>query len=125
MEIFLQVLILIGISGTIFYLYKTNSDKKSSNKTEDDALKIQLQLNKDLRDEIQNIRKEVNINAEKGRAEIESKLTDINKEINSFHKISKSDMQKQFSDSNKVITEVTKELQKIKEVIIYLLSNLL
>ena len=114
MEIFLQVLILIGISGTIFYLYKTNSDKKSSNKTEDDALKIQLQLNKDLRDEIQNIRKEVNINAEKGRAEIESKLTDINKEINSFHKISKSDMQKQFSDSNKVITEVTKELQKIK-----------
>ncbi|MDC9724156.1 MAG: DNA recombination protein RmuC [Urechidicola sp.] len=114
MEIFLQVLILIGISGTIFYLYKTNSDKKSSNKTEVDAIKIQLQLNKDLRDEIQNIRKEVNINAEKGRAEIESKLTDINKEINSFHKISKSDMQKQFSDSNKVITEVTKELQKIK-----------
>ena len=114
MEITLQILILIGLAGTIFYLYKTNSNKNSDKKSEDDALKLQVQLNKDLREEIQNIRKEVNENAEKSRTEIDNKLKDINKEINSFHKISKSDMQKQFSDSNKVITEVTKELQKIK-----------
>ena len=46
--------------------------------------------------------------------EIDQKLTGINKEINDFHKSSKTDMQKQFADSNKVITEVTKELEKIK-----------
>ena len=66
------------------------------------------------RKEIQDVRKELGENAEKGRKEIDEKLKDINKEINDFHKSNKSDMQKQFADSNKVITAVTQELEKIK-----------
>lgn len=114
MDLVIQLLILIGLAGTLFYLFWTNSTSKSERKSSDETLKLQLQLNEQLRNEIQEIRKEVNENAEKGRVEIESKLKDINKEINDFHKTSKSDMHKQFSESTKVISEVTKELEKIK-----------
>lgn len=114
MDLVIQLLILMGLAGTLFYLFWTNSTNKSERKSSDETLKLQLQLNEQLRNEIQEIRKEVNENAEKGRVEIESKLKDINKEINDFHKASKSDMHKQFSESTKVISEVTKELEKIK-----------
>lgn len=114
MDLVIQLLILMGLVGTLFYLFWTNSTSKSERKSSDETLKLQLQLNEQLRNEIQEIRKEVNENAEKGRVEIESKLKDINKEINDFHKASKSDMHKQFSESTKVISEVTKELEKIK-----------
>jgi DNA recombination protein RmuC len=85
-------------------------------KKEDDGQSQELlvQLNSELRKEIQEVRKELSNDAEKSRLEIDQKLTGINKEINDFHKTSKTDMQKQFSDSNKVITQVTKELEKIK-----------
>lgn len=114
MDLVIQLLILMGLAGILFYLFWTNSTNKSERKSSDETLKLQLQLNEQLRNEIQEIRKEVNENAEKGRVEIESKLKDINKEINDFHKASKSDMHKQFSESTKVISEVTKELEKIK-----------
>ena len=114
MDLVIQLLILMGLAGTLFYLFWTNSTNKSERKSSDETLKLQLQLNEQLRNEIQEIRKEVNENAEKGRVEIESKLKDMNKEINDFHKASKSDMHKQFSESTKVISEVTKELEKIK-----------
>jgi DNA recombination protein RmuC len=64
--------------------------------------------------EIREIRKEIYTNSEKGRREIEEKLTDINKGISTFQTSSKEDMQKQFASSNKVIKEVTTELEKIK-----------
>ena len=73
-----------------------------------------LNLNEKLRKEIQDIRKEMTNNSEKGRKEIEEKLKDINKGIISFQTSSKEDMQKQFTSSNKVIKEVTAELEKIK-----------
>ena len=63
--------------------------------------------------DIQEIRKEVGENSEKGRKEIEEKLKDINKGINTFQESSKEDMQKQFASSNKVIKEVTSELGRI------------
>lgn len=106
METTLLVLILIAVAVMI-YIHKTSVKKDTSQQ-------LLVQLNADLRKEIQEIRKEVNTNAEKGRSEIETKLKDINSEINTFHKSSKTDMQKQFSESNKVITAVTKELEKIK-----------
>ena len=64
--------------------------------------------------EIKEIRKEMSDNSEKGRVEIERKLIEINKGINTFQTSSKENMQKQFESSNKVITEVTRELEKIK-----------
>ena len=106
METILLVIILAGIVMVIIVNNRNQGDTTSQD--------LLVQLNAELRKEIQDIRKEVNENAEKGRTEIETKLKDINKEINTFHSSSKEDMQKQFSDSKKVITEVTKELEKIK-----------
>ena len=105
MEYAIFLLILFGFS--LLYFKKT--------KTKDgDSQELLIQLNNSLRQEIQEIRKEVGENAEKGRQEIEKKLTDINKGIFVYQESSKEDMQKQFESSNKVIKEVTSELEKIK-----------
>lgn len=106
MDTFLLIIILLLVVA--FFAYQL-TQKKTDNSQE-----VLLQINADLRREIQEVRKEVSENSEKGRLEIESKLKDINKGISDFQKSSKIDMQKQFSDSNKVIREVTKELEKIK-----------
>ena len=104
------IIILLFIIIFIGYL---NFQRKNETKRED-SKEFLLQLNTNLRKEIQDIRKEVSFNSEKGRQEIEEKLKDINKGIIDFQNSSKEDMQKQFSSSNKVIKEVTTELEKIK-----------
>ena len=98
--------ILIIISIAIFF--------KKPKKEQNHSQEFLLNLNENLRKEIQDIRKEMTNNSEKGRKEIEEKLKDINKGIISFQTSSKEDMQKQFTSSNKVIKEVTAELEKIK-----------
>ena len=107
MEIIIVTLLVLLLVAVVFL----NTRKKEGNTHSQELL---VQLNSELRKEIQEVRKELSQDAEKSRVEIDQKLTGINKEINDFHKTSKSDMQKQFADSNKVITEVTKELEKIK-----------
>ena len=52
-----------------------------------------LNLNENLRKEIQEIRKEMSDNSEKGRKEIEEKLIDINQGINTFQISSKEDIE--------------------------------
>jgi len=105
MEYLLLIILITGFG--FIYFKKTDTADNNSNK-------FLLSLNENLRTEIQEIRKEISENSEKGRKEIEEKLTDINKRINTFQTISKEDMQKQFASSNKVIKEVTTELEKIK-----------
>ena len=101
------VLIVLVCGFSLIYLKKPQENKDISNE-------LLLNLNENLRKEIQDIRKELSENSEKGRKEIEDKLKDINKGIITFQASSKEDMQKQFSSSNKVIKEVTAELEKIK-----------
>ncbi len=103
------IILTIIITGFLVLYFKKGDDKK-----EDNSKEFLLQLNSELRNEIQNIRKEVSNNSEKGRKEIEEKLQNINKGITNFQNASKEDMQKQFASSNKVIKEVTAELEKIK-----------
>ena len=103
MEYILMILI---VGGFVVLYSKQPSSSKSS--------ELLVQLNDSLRKEIQEIRKEVSENSEKGRKEIEEKLKDINTGINTFQENSKENMQKQFASSNKVIKEVTSELEKIK-----------
>ena len=105
LEYVLLILIVGGFAGLYF---------KKSNTSESNSNELLVQLNDSLRKEIQEIRKEVGENSQKGRKEIEEKLKDINKGINTFQESSKEDMQKQFASSNKVIKEVTSELEKIK-----------
>ena len=94
------VLIVLVAGFALVYFKKTEVKTESSQE-------LLLQLNEALRKEIQEIRKEVGENSEKGRKEIEEKLKDINKGISTFQESSKEDMQKQFASSNKVIKEVT------------------
>lgn len=105
MEYLLLAVLIAGFA--LIYFKKPSPKEEGSNE-------LLLHLNENLRKEIQEIRKEVGDNAEKGRQEIEQKLKDINKGITTFQESSKEDMQKQFSSSNKVIKEVTSELEKIK-----------
>ena len=102
--ILLAILIIISIA---IFFKKPNVEKSYSQE-------FLLNLNENLRKEIQDIRKEMTNNSEIGRKEIEEKLKDINKGIINFQTSSKEDMQKQFTSSNKVIKEVTAELEKIK-----------
>ena len=104
MEIIILLILVIGFALLFF-------KKKEKDNTSQELL---IQLNNSLRQEIQEIRKEVGENSEKSRQEIEKKLTDINKGIYAYQENSKEDMQKQFESSNKVIKEVTSELEKIK-----------
>ena len=101
------VLIILVVGFALVYFKKTEM-------RDDNSQELLLQLNEALRKEIQEIRKEVGENSEKGRKEIEEKLKDINKGISTFQESSKEDMQKQFASSSKVIKEVTSELEKIK-----------
>tara|TARA_X000001036_G_C20571840_1_gene762984 strand:+ start:88 stop:1197 length:1110 start_codon:yes stop_codon:yes gene_type:complete len=101
------VLIVLFIGLALIYF-------KKNVKTENNRNELLLSLNENLRMEIKEIRKEMSDNSEKGRTEIERKLIEINKGINTFQTSSKENMQKQFESSNKVITEVTRELEKIK-----------
>ena len=105
------VFYLIIIILLVILLYVAYSNSKKNPKEGNEFL---LLLNTELRNEIQEIRKEIANNSEKGRKEIDNKLQDINKGINTFQTSSKDDMQKQFALSNKVIKEVTAELEKIK-----------
>ena len=102
------LLLIVLVAGFALVYFKKN---EKNNSLENDFL---LRLNENLRKEIQEIRKEISQNSDKGRREIEEKLLVINKGINSFQTSSKEDMQKQLASSNKVIQEVTTELQKIK-----------
>ena len=104
MEYIILSIIIIGF--VLLYFKKKDND--------DNSQELLVQLNNSLRQEIQEIRKEVGENSEKSRQEIEKKLTDINKGIYAYQENSKEDMQKQFESSNKVIKEVTSELEKIK-----------
>ncbi len=101
------VLIVVLSIFTLFYFKKNQKDDNKSNE-------LLLNLNENLRKEIQQVRKEIADNSEKGRKEIEEKLLNINNGINNFQISSREDMQKQFASSNKVIKEVTTELEKIK-----------
>lgn len=49
---------LLGLAGTIFYLYKTSTNNNSVNKPDDEALKMQQLLNDQLRDDLQKLREE-------------------------------------------------------------------
>lgn len=105
METFLLVAILVAVVFLFVFRNKNNATGSSE---------LLVQLNESLRNEIQEIRKEVDKNSQSSRLEIENKLKEINKDINEFQQSSKRNMERQFTESNKVIKEVTSELVKIK-----------
>ena len=110
MEIILQILMLMGLTGTIFYLYKT------VNKTKDDeALKMQQQLNIQLREELQKLRDE----KEYLTIENTKSATEYNnlKEKLEFNKVEVEKLQEKFTKefenlANKILTDNSKTFKE-------------
>ena len=73
-----------------------------------------MQLNGQLRDEIQAIRREADTNAKETRVELEQKLSNITKGISDYQRSSNQSITQQFAESKKAITDVTKALSEIK-----------
>jgi DNA recombination protein RmuC len=73
-----------------------------------------MQLNAQLREEIQAIRREAGDNAKETRVELEQKLNNINKGISDYQRSSNQSITQQFAESKKAITDVTKALSEIK-----------
>jgi DNA recombination protein RmuC len=57
MDIILQILPILGLAAILFYMYKTNAAANPS-KNDDEALKLQKQINEQLQSEVLNLRKE-------------------------------------------------------------------
>ena len=71
------LVVILGVALLMFFFRNRNSSESDS---------LLLQLNEALRNEIQEIRKDVAQNAQTSRVEIEGKLKTINQEINEFQK---------------------------------------
>ncbi len=99
------LLVILGAVLTMFFFRNRNASGSNS---------LLVQLNEALRNEIQEIRKDVAQHAQSSRIEIEGKLKTINQEISEFQKSTKQNLQLQFSQSNKIVKDVTSELEKIK-----------
>ena len=99
----LEAVLLVVILGVVLAMFFLRNRNSSGSDT------LLLQLNEALRNEIQEIRKDVAQNAQTSRVEIEGKLKTINQEINEFQKNAKQNMQQQFSQSNKIVRDYTKD----------------
>jgi len=92
----------------VFYVI---SQKNQSKAVSNEFL---MQLNAQLRDEIQAIRRETDANAKETRVEIEHKLNNITKGISDYQRSSNQSITQQFTESKKAITDVTRALSEIK-----------
>ncbi len=119
MEITLQILMLIALAGTIFYLYKSNANNNSNKNTDDEALKMQQQLNLQLRDELQKLREEKeyltieNTKNQTDNANLKEKLElnkqDVEKLQEKFTKEFENLANKILTDNSKTFKEQNKE----------------
>ena len=103
----IPVLIIVLALVVFYFVSQKNTPDGISNE-------FLMQLNAQLRDEIQAIRKETDANAKATRVELEQKLNNINKGISDYQRSSNQSMTQQFAESKKAITDVTKALSEIK-----------
>jgi len=101
--VFVVVIALI----VFFFITQKNQTKGVSNE-------FLMQLNAQLRDDIQAIRRETDANAKETRVELEQKLNTITKGISDYQRSSNQSITQQFAESKKAITDVTKALSEIK-----------
>jgi len=105
--ILFSLIVLIVIS--VFLFIKMNN---ANNNTQDTSLL--LQLNDQLKAEVEKIRESVEKNSGENRKEIQGKLDHITQGISDFQKHTSQSLQKQFADSSKIITKVTEKLKGLE-----------
>lgn len=102
------ILILIVLAIVIYLLIKNQQPK------EDNSSKLILELNENLRKEIQETRKELNEKEEKSRLSMQERLDKINELISGHQKATVENIQRQFVQSSKIIQEVTEKLTQME-----------
>jgi len=105
--IILIVLILILLVALFLYfqLQKPGDNESTS---------LLFEMNKQLRDDIEKMRKSVESSSGANRKEIQEKLDGIHKGMDSFQKHTKDSLQKQFKDTVNIITNVSERLKGLE-----------
>ncbi len=115
MDFAIIFVILIGFAGIFLFL----NSKFSSQKKDDGAQKIFLEILENLRKEVregsENSRKELFEITEKSRKETQEKLDKINEQFVKNISENQTTIQRQFSESSKIINSVTEKLTKLDE----------
>ena len=105
--IILTILILIFLLSLFLYfqLQKPKNNESTS---------LLFEMNKQLRDDIEKMRKSVEIASGANRKEIQDKLDGIHKGMDSFQKHTKDSLQKQFKDTANIILNVSERLKGLE-----------
>ena len=105
--IILTVLILIFLLSLFLYfqLQKPKTNESTS---------LLFEMNKQLRDDIEKMRKSVELASGANRKEIQDKLDGIHKGMDSFQKHTKDSLQKQFKDTANIISNVSERLKGLE-----------
>tara|TARA_S200000501_G_scaffold334406_1_gene338433 strand:+ start:71 stop:1198 length:1128 start_codon:yes stop_codon:yes gene_type:complete len=99
------VLILLIAIYLYFQLQKTQNN---------DSTSLFFEMNKQLRDDIEKMRKSVESSSGENRKEIQQKLDGIHKGMDDFQKHTKDSLQKQFKDTANIITNVSERLKGLE-----------
>ena len=91
------------------YFYVQLQKPKSSETTS-----LLFEMNKQLRDDIEKMRKSVESFSGENRKEIQEKLDGIHKGMDAFQKHTKDSLQKQFTDTTTIITRVSEKLKGLE-----------
>ena len=105
--IILIVLILILLVALFLYF-------QLQKPTDNESTSLLFEMNKQLRDDIEKMRKSVESSSGANRKEIQEKLDGIHKGMDSFQKHTKDSLQKQFKDTVNIITNVSERLNGLE-----------
>ena len=83
-------------------------------KQNNDPTSLFFEMNKQLRDDIEKMRKSVESSSGENRKEIQQKLDGIHKGMDDFQKHTKDSLQKQFKDTANIITNVSERLKGLE-----------
>ena len=106
---FVTILLLFLVFIALVSIYIKLSQKNNQNDSS-----LILQLNEQLRNEIEKIRDTFQKSSGEQRREIQGQLDNISKGISLFQKSSKDDMQKRFETTSKIIIDLTEKLKEIE-----------
>ena len=106
---YLMLIILLLILLIAIYFYVQLQKPKSTETTS-----LLFEMNKQLRDDIEKMRKSVESFSGESRKEIQEKLDGIHRGMDAFQKHTKDSLQKQFTDTTTIITRVSEKLKGLE-----------
>ncbi len=108
MEYVILIILVLILLIAVFLYFQSQKPKD----TESTALFFEM--NKQLRDDLEKMRKSVELASGANRKEIQEKLDGIHKGMDSFQKHTKDSLQKQFKDTANIITNVSERLKGLE-----------